>query len=191
MQILGNNKKVETEYVWLDKDTAEGFGGEAGKGGWFIADDDVGFIFPDPTVTLANGDSVQLLLPSGATINNAGQVSDADVLYTARKDYNYVGNPFPSLNDIQNIQLADAVGSTDAYMQFLGNNKKVETEYVWLDKDTAEGFGGEAGKGGWFIADDDVGFIFPDPAVNLNPGEAVQIQLPGISTVTVLSPIEL
>ena len=192
LQFLADNSASASYYAWLSADMAVAFGGVEGKGGWFLEDDELGFVLPKSDVTLNPGDSVQIDAAEGKVITFSGQVSDADLAYyPTRAGYNYVGNAFPVAVDIQSIQLDADIGPLEANLQFLANNSASAAYYAWLSADMAVAFGGEEGKGGWFLEDDELGFVLPTPAVTLDPGAGIQIDVAANKTITILSPIEL
>ena len=186
LQLRGANGVSTAYYVWFDAGTAGAFGINDGtKGAW--VNEDMSPI--SPAVTIVEGESVQIDATEGDGMMSSGQVSDDDITYLTRSGFNFVGNAFPGALDIQMIQMDSTVGAMGANLQIRGANGVSTAYYVWFDAATAGAFGMTDGSVGAWV-NEDMSAI--SPAVVLQPGEAVQVDIADANkTVTVLAPIEL
>ena len=90
--------------------------------------------------------------------------------------------------NIQEIQMDSSVAAMGANLQILGSGAQSTAYYMWFDADTAGAMGiNDGSKGAWVTED----MTAIEPAVTLEPGQAIQIDTEADKTVTVLAPIEL
>ena len=189
-QFLTAQRRSAAEYSWVIADDASYYkpGWPEGQGLWINED----MQFPEKTVLIAVGDAVQLDMGDYDEIplNVAGQVSDSDLTYTTRAGYNYVGNPYPTANDIQNIQLSNELDDSVTF-QFLTDKRRSAAEYSWVIPDDASYYKQDWPEGlGLWINED---MQFPEEPVTMKPGEAVQLDMGDYDGIelTVYAPIEL
>ena len=122
----------------------------------------------------------------------AGEVSDADLSYTTRAGYNYVGNPYPSAMDIQNIQLSKNLASYEVSFQFLTAGRRRASAYNWIAAEDAADYADNWDENLGLWIDDDTS-AFPETTVTIAPGGAVQLDMGDYDgeIVNVYAPIEL
>ena len=86
------------------------------------------------------------------------------------------------------IQMDSSVAAMGANLQILGSGAQSTAYYMWFDAETAGAFGiNDGSKGAWVTEE----MAAIEPAVTLEPGQALQIDTDADKTVTVLAPIEL
>ena len=189
LQRRDKDGKGDEYYSWFDKATAELFGYTDGTKGAWVNEDGSQIT---PAVMLREGDCVQINtgIKTDALIMNNGEVSDKDITYAARVGFNFVGNSFPARLNIQDIQLDDTVAAIAADLQRRNKDGKGDEYYSWFDKATAELFGYTDGTKGAWVNEDGSAI---DPAIILEPGEGVQINVgtKADALITTLAPIEL
>ena len=192
-QFLTSERRSAHLYDWIAAEDAKDYDENwpASQGLWI--DDDT-FDVPEETVTIGVGNAVQLDMGDydGEPLTCAGQVSDADLSYTTRAGYNYVGNPYPIAMDIQNVQLSDTPASLEVSFQFLTSERRSAHLYDWIAAEDAKDYDDEwpEGLGLWI---DDETFDLPETTATIAPGGAVQLDMGDYDgeTINVYAPIEL
>lgn len=192
-QFLTAKRRNAHTYDWISATDAKDYVEDwpSGQGLWI--DDDT-FSFPEETVTVGVGNAVQMDMGDYDTeaLTCAGEVSDADLSYTTRAGYNYVGNPYPSALDIQNIQMGPDIDSLGVSFQFLTAKRRNAHTYDWIAPADAKDYdeSWEKGLGLWI---DDETFGLPEETVTIIPGGAVQLDMGDYDgeIVNVYAPIEL
>ena len=180
-------------YDWISPTDAKDYVEDWPEGQGLWIDDDT-FSFPEETVTVGVGNAVQIDMGDydAETLTCAGEVSDADLSYTTHAGYNYVGNPYPSAMDIQNIQLNPTLDSLSVSFQFLTAKRRSAHMYDWISAADTKDYDDtwEEGLGLWI--DDDT-FGLPEETVTIAPGGAVQLDMGDYDgeIVNVYAPIEL
>ena len=176
-QFLTAGRRRASAYNWIAAEDAGDYADEwpTGKGLWI--NDDTSAL-PEEPVMIGVGNAVQLDMGDYAAedLTCAGQVSDDDLSYTTRAGYNYVGNPYPVALDIQNIQLSANLASYEVSFQFLTSGRRRAAAYNWIAAEDAGDYvdNWEDGLGLWI--DDDTS-AFPETAVTIAPGGAVQLDM--------------
>ena len=158
IQVLGTNRAMTEYYYWFKKITREtdaDFGkvGPSGyrvvcpegkQGVWFRA------WFNDsgtPTnyayyadKTFPQGACLQINAAANKKLMFKGQVSDATISYTCLQNFNYLGNPYATDLNIQNIQFdaSTSVNDKGSNIQILGTNRAMTEYYYWFKKITRE-----------------------------------------------------
>ena len=192
-QFLTAKRRSAHMYDWISPEDAKDYVADwpAGQGLWI--DDDT-FAFPEEEVTVGVGNAVQIDMGDydAEGLTCSGQVSDDDLSYTTRAGYNYIGNPYPTAMDIQNIQLRPTLDSLSVSFQFLTAKRRSAHMYDWISAGDAKDYDDkwEDGLGLWI--DDDT-FGLPDETVTIAPGGAVQLDMGDYDgeVVNVYAPIEL
>ena len=196
VQFLKNTRRKAKQYIWQIAEDAPDFKDNWPENMGLWTDEDTGE-FPETDVLVPVGDALQLDMGDDygdAGFMCLGSVSDGDLTYRLRTKYNYVGNPFPAANTIQNIQLGEEVDASNmVFAQFLKNNRRKAKQYLWVIADEASDYKDDwpAGLGLWI---DETTYEFPEDGTDLlKPGEAVQIDCGDYDDVglTVYSPFEL
>ena len=167
MQIVGPLGNPSESYAYWDK-SMNPAGEDAGN---FWADDS---LLP-VDVAFDEGDGIAIDNPNAFeySIVGAGQVSTNQVVFAARADLNWSGNPFPMTISINSVQLDDdgagLVGWGDT-MQIVGPLGNPSESYAYWDK-SMNPAGEDAGN---FWADDS---LLPVD-VTLAPGAGFAIDNP-------------
>jgi azurin len=193
LQFLTEKRRRASGYNWIDATEAQDYNPDwpAGQGLWI--DEDTSDL-PEEPVMVPVGNAVQMDFSDfdEVPLKSAGQVSDADLSYTLHTGYNYVGNPFPTPLDIQNIQIDDSVASYDVTFQFLTSKRRRASGYNWIDATEARDYDSEWPEGLGLWLDEDTSGL-PEEPVTIAPGGAVQFDMSGNDgvVVTVYSPFEL
>ena len=119
--------------------------------------------------------------------------------------FNYIGNPFPTAINIQDIQMGADVESEGAEIQILDEAQLTTETYRWYKKRSAGNVGPsgcrvpcpEGANGQWFLYNEDEdSYSYPDPADSgtaktIAAGEGIQLTATDGSSVTVLAPFDL
>ena len=193
LQFLTAKRRNAHLYNWISAEDASDYVSDwpTGQGLWI---DDETSAFPEEPVMISVGNAVQMDLGDydAEDLTCAGQVSDEDLSYTTRAGYNYIGNPYPVAMDIQNIQLSTSLASYEASFQFLTAKRRNAHLYDWISAEDAGDYvsNWEENLGLWI---DDETSAFPDPAVTIAPGGAVQLDMGDYDgeIVNVYAPVEL
>ena len=192
-QFLTAKRRNAHAYLWISADDVADYVEDwSDKQGLWIDEDTNAF--PKETVTVGVGNAVQLDMGDydAKALTCAGQVSDADLSYTTRAGYNYVGNPYPTAMDIQNIQLSPTPASLEVSFQFLTARRRNAHAYDWISSEDVVDYvsNWETGLGLWI--DDETG-KFPAETVTIAPGGAVQLDMGDFDgeIVNVYAPIEI
>ena len=142
MQIVGPLGNASESYAYWDK-TMNPAGEDAGNFWGDVAGTPVNVVFDA-------GDGIAIDNMNALTFNivGAGEVSTNDVVFAARADLNWSGNPFPMSISINAIQLDDGgagmVGWGDS-MQIVGPLGNASESYAYWDK-TMNPAGEDAGN---------------------------------------------
>ena len=192
-QFLTAKRRNAHTYDWISAEDAADYASDwpTGKGLWIDSETSA---FPEETVTVGVGNAVQVDMGDydEEALTCAGQVSDADLSYTTRAGYNYIGNPYPVAMDIQNIQLSDALSSYEASFQFLTAKRRNAHTYDWISAEDAKDYDDKWPENlGLWIDGETSGL--PEETVTIAPGGAVQLDMGDYNgeVVNVYAPIEL
>ena len=167
MQVVGPLGNASEMYFYYDKTVHPS--GEATSNYW---GDDTG---APVEISFDEGDGIAIDNPNELqfTIVGAGEVSTNTVTFSARENLNWSGNPFPSVIDINAVQLNDdgagTVGWGDS-MQIVGPLGNASEMYFYYDKTVHPS--GEATSNYW---GDDTG---TPVEVSLQPGAGFAIDNP-------------
>ena len=192
-QFLTAKRRNAHTYNWISAEDAADYADDWPKGRGLWIDDETSAL-PEETVTVGVGNAVQMDMGDydAEDLTCSGQVSDADLSYTTRSGYNYIGNPYPVALDIQNIQLSDALASYEVSFQFLTAKRRNAHTYDWISAEDAGDYADnwEKDLGLWI---DDETSAFPEETVTIAPGGAVQLDMGDFNgeIVNVYAPIEL
>lgn len=192
-QFLTAKRRNAHTYDWISAEDAVDYvdGWTEGQGLWIDSETSS---YPEQTVTVGVGNAVQMDMGDydAEDLTCAGEVSDADLSYTTRAGYNYVGNPYPTAMDIQNIQLSNNLSSYEVSFQFLTAKRRNAHTYDWIAAEDAADYADnwEKNLGLWIDGETSA---FPETTVTIAPGGAVQLDMGDYDgeIVNVYAPIEL
>ena len=189
---------------------------EGANGAWGImdsywdddAEEDVVFYKPiTSAITFNSGDAVQLFSTVGKVITFSGNVTDDDVTCTNGQTGNfYIGNPFASAIELNDVQMDTTVPTGAANIQFLDRNGIKTAIYHWVEADqcatqpTPIALKNASDAGAWGImdsywdddAEEDVVFYKPITTIpTIGAGDAFQLFCTTGKSAKIFAPYEL